>query len=317
MWFDSREEEVRQLEGEAYDALARGDWGAADAIAQTLLSMRWSGGFESAALAARGRGEPVVAVAQLEDAVAKVPAVWPLWHLLGVVRSDLGRYDEALDAFERALELPGSDAVSVRFNRAIAQHRRGEPGAALDDLELILSLPKPPPFAEDALSLAAECLSAIGRAGDGVAMVRAAYDACGEDDPRRARLAAELAIALHRAGGEASEIDERLDEAASGGVATPSFLALGRERHPLPARSARLHHLVLRAPPIAEGAAGLLRVFHVAADDVAQALSAARRYLPAAVRDRAEIEEHEERGPAASEESGVLWASGIIHYGDE
>src|SRR5690349_2822394 len=100
MWFGSREDEVRRLEGEAYDALERGEWDAAEAIAAKLLAMQWSGGFEIAALAAQGRGDLARAASVLEEGVEKVPSVGSLWHLLGVIRSDLGRFDAALEAFD-------------------------------------------------------------------------------------------------------------------------------------------------------------------------------------------------------------------------
>ncbi len=316
MWFGSREDEVGRLERAAQAALEGGDFDAADAIAARLLELGWSGGFEIAALAARGRGEPALAAKRLEEGVEKAPGAGSLWLLLGVVRSDLARYDAALDAFERALSAEGAEPITVRFNRAVAHQRRGNPGAALDDLEVILSLPKPPPFAEDALALAAECLATIGRADDGLTMVRAAHDACAADDPRRPRLSAELAVALERAGGDEAEVRQRFLEAASAGVATPAFLALGRRLSPLPSESPRLHHLVVQADPIEPDAAGLLRVFQVVADDPAGALTAARAYLPEAVRESAAIEQHQDRGPA-SDEPGVHGASELLHYADE
>lgn len=316
MWFGSREDDVRRLEREAYEALEAGEWSEADARAQKLLALGWSGGFEIAALAARGRGDAEAAARALEEGVEKAPAAWPLWHLLAVVRSDLGRYDDALDAFERALACEGSDAIAIRFNRAIAQHRRGDPGAALDDLELILALPKPPPFAEDALALSVECLAAIGRAEDGLAMVRAALDACREGDPRRDRLIAELAVALERARGDAAEVRACFLRAAEAGVATPSLLALGRRLDPRRVSAPRLHRLIVEARAPEDGGRAFLRVFDVVADDREQALSAVRPYLPASARDGACVEEHHDRGPT-EDEPGVWWASGRLYYDEE
>lgn len=310
MWFGSREEMARRLEAEAFEALDACEWDAADARGDELLGMGWSGGFEVKALAAQGRGELVVALGVLEDGVSKVPSVWSLWLLLGIARSDLGRFDEALEAFDRALSCEGSDAVSVRFNRAILQQRRGEPGAALDDLEPILALPKAPPFAEDALALAADCLAGIGRSEDAVTMVRAAYDACAAEDPRRSRLAAELAVALDRHGSR-DEARELFERAARAGVATSSLLALGRRLTPIEARAPRLFRLVLEATH--SSVRGMLRVFEVAADDVAQALDAARLYMP----EGARLDEHEDQGEASPGELGVRWASGIVFFDEE
>lgn len=309
VWFGSREETARRLEAEAFEALEAGEWEAAEARGDELLAMGWSGGFEVKALAAQGRGEVEVARHVLEDGVEKAPGAWPLWLLLGNVRSDLGRFDEALDAFERALRCEGSDAASVRFNRAVAQHRRGEPGAALRDLDVVLALPKPPPFAEEALALAADCLASLGRGDEAVSMVRAAYERCAESDPRRPRLAAELAVALDRHGacGEAAAL---FAAAAGAGVATASLLALGRRLRPLEARAPRLFRLVMEAPH--PGVAGVLRVLEIAADDVAQALEAARVYVP----HGATLHEHEDCGEASGE-PGVRWASGLVLFDHE
>lgn len=309
VWFGAREETARRLEAEAFEAIEAGDWDAAEARAGELLAMGWSGGFEVRALAAQGRGDVEGAARVLEDGVEKAPGACPLWLLLGNVRSDLGRFDEALDAFDRALSCEGSDAASVRFNRAIAEHRRGEPGAALRDLDLVLALPKPPPFAEDALALAADCLASIGRGADAVSMVRAAYDRCAATDPRRPRLAAELAVALDRHGAT-EEAAARFEEAAGAGVATASLLALGRRLRPLEARAPRLFRLVVEAPH--PGVAGVLRVLEVAADDVAQALEAARVYAP----EGATLHEHEDCGEASGE-PGVRWASGLVLFDHE
>jgi tetratricopeptide (TPR) repeat protein len=318
MWFGTREEEARRLEAEAHAALAAADWEAADGIAQRLLDLGWSGGFEIRALAAEARGELERARAVLEEGVAKAPASWSLWHLLGIVRSDLGQYDDALEAFEWALGADDADTVSVRFNRAIAHERRRAYDLALMDLEPILSLPRPPPFAEDALSLAAACLAQIGRVDDGRVMVQAAYDACSPEDPRRDRLAAELAIALDRAGGDPADVARLFDVAAQAGVATPSFLALGRKRAAASARAPRLHRIVVQFPaPSHMHVAGALRVFEVIADDAAQALSLARPYLPASARDEAALDEHEDCGEAPTDEVGVLWASGFVYFEHE
>lgn len=318
MWFGSREDEVRQLEARAFEALDTGQWDEADEAADRLLDLGWSGGFQIRALSAQARGEVARAREVLEEGVAAAPAAWTLWHLLGIVRSDLGAYDDALEAFERALGCEGADAMTVRFNRAVAHERRRAYDAALEDLEPILSLPRPPPFAEDALSLAAACLAHIGRADDGRALVQAAYEACTPDDPRHDRLSGELAVALDRAGGDPSRVRALFDAAAHAGIATPGVLALGRKLAAATVQAPRLHHIVVQCPaPPHLNVAGVLRVFEVVADDAAQALELARPFLPAAARAEAVIERHDDRGDASGREPGVLWASGFVYFEDD
>lgn len=311
MWFGSREERVRRLEAHAHEALEAGALDEAERTAEELLELGWSGGFEIKALVARARGEDESAARVLEEAVGHVPEVWALWDLLGIVRSDLGRYESAMDAFDRALRCEGADAAAVRFNRAIARHRAGDPGGAWDDLEPILALSTPPAFAEDALGLAAACLADLGRPDEGVELVRAARDACAPTDARRPRLDAELALALDRAGEEAEEL---FLQAAEAGVATPAFLALGRRLAKAEASAPRVHRIVVDAPtPAGSGAGGFMRVFDVVADDAAQALELARVYLPLDSREAAQVEEHHDRGEGQGE-VGVVWASAPLYY---
>jgi tetratricopeptide (TPR) repeat protein len=312
MWFGSREEEVERLEKQAGGGLERGDWDEAERNGDALLALGWSRGFEFKALAARGRGDDERAVELLEGGVAKVPSAWSLWMLLGIVRSDLGRYASAIEAFQRALDCDGCDGAQVRFNRAIARHRSGDPGGAWDDLEPILALSKPPPFAEDALGLAAECLADLGRAGDALAMIRAAHDACAPHDSRRPRLEAELALALERAGAEKEKVQAAFVRAAQAGVATPALLALGRRLVAATAKAPRRHRIVVDMPAASGG--GALRVFDVAADTAEQALELARIYLPVPSREFARIDQHLDRGEARTDEVGVLWASDVAYY---
>ncbi len=311
MWFASLEEKARHLEAEAFEAIGSGALDEAEARADALLAMGWSGGFEVKAAIAQQRGDLEAAERVLEEGVSRAASAWPLWQLLGIVRSDRGRYEPALEAFDRALACEGADAGSVRFNRAIARHRHGDLGGAWDDLEPILALPKAPPFAEDALALAADCLASMGRSEDAVALVRAAYDACDPEDVRRPRLAAELAVALDRAGAR-EEARPFFVQAARDGVATRSLLALGRRLAPIEPRAPRLHRLVVEAPHPA--ARGVLRVIEVVADDLEQALEASRPYLP----EGARVDEHEDRGDAPeAAEAGVVWASGLVFFDEE
>ena len=43
----------------------------------------------------------------------------------------------------------------------------------------------------------------------------------------------------------------------------------------------------------------------------------AKRFLPDASREAARLDQHEDRGPAQDEVTGVLWASGFVYYDEE
>ncbi len=314
MWFGRDPDAARALEEDAHAKLADGDVDGALAAAERLLQMGWSGGFEIKALALQTRGDLDGAIATLEEAVRVAPAAWLLWQLLGNLRSDAGRLDAAVEALDAALACDGASESSVRFNRAIVQHRRGEPGAALDDLEPILALPRPPAFAEDALSLAARCLAELGRADDGLTLVTSARDVCAPDDPRRPRLEAERAVALDRA---AQDPDDALDAALHAGVITADLLALLRRRRPPACEAPRRLHLVVQGELTAPGVAGVMRWVEVVADDEAQALALAVAILPEPARASAALEQLQVVEPSTDAEPGVHAASGLVYYGDE
>lgn len=311
MWFGRDPESVRALEDEGHDAIGRGDLHAALAAAERLLAMGWSGGFEIKALALHRGGQIDGALATLEEGVKLAPQAWVLWQLLGNLRSDAGQLDAALEAFDAALVCPDASESTVRFNRAILQHRRGEPGAALDDIEPILALPRPPTFAEDALSLAARCLAELGRAEDGLTLVTSALAACADDDARRPRLEAERALALDRLGRDPTEA---LEAALHHGVVTPELLAMLRRVRPPAADAPKRYRLVLQAEAKAAEATGMLRVFDLVAADEAQALELGRALFPRDARASVAVEEITVLEEPTALEPGVHGASGLILF---
>jgi tetratricopeptide (TPR) repeat protein len=119
----SQLESAQQLMDEAFKCLERFDSGAAEKLGKQLLEMRYSGGFEILALAYEQRGELEQALAVLDQAVAVVPKVWSLWQLLGNMRSDLGDYVGAYEAYDSAAQCPDANVNSVMFNKAVVLHR--------------------------------------------------------------------------------------------------------------------------------------------------------------------------------------------------
>lgn len=314
MWFGRDQDSAYDLEAKAHGLLDAGRTEEALQVAEKLLAMGWSGGFEVKALAQHQAGELEGAIATLEEATAKVPNVWHLWQLLGNLRSDAGQLDGALEAMNEALGCEGVSEASLRFNRAIVQHRRGEPGKALDDLEFVMALPRPPEFAEDVLSLAAKCLSELGRAEDGLTLVESALEACAEGDVRRPRLHAERAVALDRLG---RAPEESLAIATEAGVATPDLLALVRRVAAVSCEAPKRFRLVTQSAVDRGEVKGCFRVFDVVADDEAQALSLCVATLPPDAREAAAIEESAVLEDPTALEPGVHAASGLIWFGEE
>ena len=91
-----------QLMSEAKQALEQFDFRKASRIADQLLRMNHTAGFEYKARALWGLNQPHDAIAVLQRGVAVAPQVWILWEYLGHYLSDIGRYGEALGRFGMA-----------------------------------------------------------------------------------------------------------------------------------------------------------------------------------------------------------------------
>jgi tetratricopeptide (TPR) repeat protein len=112
-----------QLMDEAWDCLGCLETDRALAIGEQLIQMRYSGGFEIAALAYLQSDREDAAIKVLEKGVKEAPSVWILWQLLGNCYSDDDRYDDAMNCFQQALDCEDVDPNSVHLNIAIALGR--------------------------------------------------------------------------------------------------------------------------------------------------------------------------------------------------
>jgi predicted negative regulator of RcsB-dependent stress response len=306
MWFASKEEQVKRLHAEGFELLERGDHAGAEAKARALLDLGWSGGFELLALVQRERGEREAAVRTLEEA-AKVAPLWTLAQLRGNVLDELGRKDDAVNAYDEALALPGVWAGSVRYNRAVALAALGRWGDALADAENALEDARDAPFVLPALRLAIDALAALGRHEDAIALV----NHVGGMDEHAAALTADLrACALARAGHReaAREAAELAVESGTAGIESARVLASGA-----PSGPRQRVRIVVRGPSDAPGIGGFFRLGLVRAEDEREALALMARLEPSAVRTAILIERFDPEGPEAGPPA-VLHLAARIHF---
>lgn len=324
MWFRSKEDEVRALSAEGFEKLGAGDLDGAEEIARRLEAMRWSGGFELLALVRRERKDLEGAVAACDAGIAVAPGVWLFHQLRGNVLDDLGRFEEALAAYDAALACEDVSVSSVRYNRAVTRVRSGDPGGALADAEHVISEAPDAPFAGHAVHLAVDALLALGRAEDAIALVDHVIAAAGADAsaPAVASLQAPRARAMLGAGRPRDEVRAACSVAIEAGVAGREVAELLRAligEDGAPRRAFRvvlevdLHDPQLRgdAPP---ETAGYYRVLRVIADDEASARAIAVTLEPSALRAHARVHEIQDEGPAEGPPH-VMPASGRIHFG--
>jgi Tfp pilus assembly protein PilF len=89
------------------------------------------------ALKLGGGDERATALARFEEAVRIDPSLWEAWHDIGVISSEDGDDEAAVDAFSRALKVNPAH-TPTRIARAEAHARQGDTDEARADLEQAL-----------------------------------------------------------------------------------------------------------------------------------------------------------------------------------
>jgi tetratricopeptide (TPR) repeat protein len=314
-----------------YAALAEGHVDDALRIARELRGLRHSSCFELEARARWERGERDEAVTVLEEGVAKAPGAAPLWHWLGCYRSDLGRFEPALEAFAREAEFEGAPPAVNAYNVAVVYERMGRPREGLDLLDRI-ELPGPEaPSAAHFAELRARLLfqdgdvdGSIGAATEAVELFSAAlaHDTGSADDGPdwsvAARALAVRAEARLRLSDHEGATEDALRAIDIGPAQAPRrALDVLRRVDARPAAGARRLNLLLQGelPPQQQvPRRGFFFTVDVVADDPAEGLEFARRFVPDEARDGLAIEEVTDKGAATEPWKGVYGCTGLVVF---
>lgn len=314
MWFAAKEEEVQKLREEGLAALESGDARTAVLRGEALVEMRWSGGFELVALGKRALGDLPGALRALETAAEVAPAVWSLAQLRGNVLDEMGKHEEAVDAFSAALKMPEAWRGAILYNRAVANASLDRWGDALADAEGALEDARDAAFTLPAIELAVEALGKLGRHEHAIALL----ETVGSASPEAEHALMDLRVAaLVAAKADAALIDEavaRAIEAGAAGMAVAKRTNRGGE-----SSDRKVARVLLRGPAPTGAPAEVIGTFRpatVRAKDEAEALALLKVLEPLATRDALALEVYEpfadEDGPAE-----VLHLAGRILYGAE
>lgn len=170
------------------------------------------------AIAARMCGDLAAAEEHLRESVRLAPANPEAWNTLGLVLDDLGRPDDAVDAFERALSLkPDFEPAAINLSRV--KLRTGDATGAADAVERFDRSPQ-------ALLVRANALRGLERVGEAAGLYTALLNA----DRSNYRAAHGLGLAFLDLGRPEDAL-KVLDPLAAGGLAEahyPRFAALAR-----------------------------------------------------------------------------------------
>jgi tetratricopeptide (TPR) repeat protein len=90
-----------------------------------------------------GQGDTTAARQALSAALAADPGLGEGWAILGQVAFEAADLDQAVEAFDRAVDLCGN-APEVRYNRAVVHQAAGRLAAAIEDLDAVVAATSDP-----------------------------------------------------------------------------------------------------------------------------------------------------------------------------
>lgn len=138
MWpWDRREKQIEKLIAKADAALEIPDFEEALPLADRIIELGHTYGFELKARALAGLDREPEALRVMEESVTLAPEVGQLWSYLGEYRSNAGDYAGAHAAFERAAAVDPELLQDSTINGAIVHLREERPGLALARLDEI------------------------------------------------------------------------------------------------------------------------------------------------------------------------------------
>lgn len=306
---------TQQLIESAYDALEAEDSSAALEFGKKLLDLKHVRGFEIVALALEQQGKLDDAVSALQTGVSKVPDAYPLWELLGNYLSELSRFKESYEAYQKAVKCQGAQPDSINYNAAIMLRKAGQPEQALQLIDTI----KAPEMRLRAEALKTSLLNNLKRHDEAGQLANALIgeitgmgELSDEDMADLATCYAELARAAWQGHRDSNTAWDGAFRALEWDRSEVSALWLIREL--INRRSEASHWFRLEITgqwhfPLEPGQPppAFATTYDVVADTTADALIFAQHLEPPEIRESLKVGAVEDRGPCADHLQGVYW----------
>lgn len=170
------EERIDDLIQSAYEALRNRECERALDLSDELLSRRHSSGFEVKARALWSLERCDEAIACLREGIERAPSVSILWHFLGCFLSDLGSFEEAVPALQRAVNLSDVHRSNEMLNLAIVLRRKGDLEESLRVLRTAVLSDSENPTLVQFYELEAGLLMEMERFAEGLDVVEKAFE---------------------------------------------------------------------------------------------------------------------------------------------
>ena len=256
--------------------------------------------------------------------MGKVPSVWLLWQLLGNNFSDKGRYGDAVEAYERALDCPGVETLSVHYNIATVLTRQERLEDALSHLDLG-HVTTDDANRKLSLLVASQRINVLTRLGrheealtEGQTLITREH-AEGTEDELLAPVLGEYASALLSGAGNREGAEDAAWHAIRLDKFDHSAMWVLRELNARASADGSLYRLMLVGrwyQPLDDDPElpGFFTTYEVVADSSDEALELTRRFEPPGVQQTVRAEESEVLEARPNEPKGVYSASGYNFF---
>lgn len=321
-------DEIDALVDEAFDRLDMEEPEQALKIGRRLEKIGSPRGFEIQGLAYQELDENKKAIRVLRRGTERVSDDWQLWQSFGSCLSNDEEYDEALKAYDKALDLTDSDRVLVGYNRCILLWRMERLGDANSIVEELLNDPEhadaEPELQSNIRAARMGILIDLGRDEDAVDYFETLpkLDELSEQLSEVARLDAKYATALWNAD-RYDAAQKALARAIRHDKTNSDAQWLVREMRTRDLAGGKItYDLLVHGPwradafPGTEPAKGFYTKYEVVANNPDEALKFAQEFEPFEIRHALKIEEIVEK-EQCDEPKGVYWTSGYNFYPED
>jgi len=129
----------QKLYDEGWDLLEEGNFEQAMEVGKRLERLRWSGAFELQAAVYESEDNLEAAVSVLRKGLDKTSGHYLLSSRLGNTLSDMGHYEEAIEAYKVGMALETTDITLFRMNIGLVYSRMDQNEKALSEYQKIES----------------------------------------------------------------------------------------------------------------------------------------------------------------------------------
>lgn len=275
-------------------------------LSDKLYKLQNTAAFEIRARALWMAGERKKAIQILEQGVQAGPYSYVLWDYLASFYSDQAWYDQALEAYAKALDCPDCERTATLCNMAFVYQRSGRDDKCVETLkdldckghviELMI------------VSTLAHSLSQIGKAQDALDLVQNHIDALRPDNENAYLLYTERGWAQWKLGNNEKALEDA-HHALELSKHAARAAELIREITGIKSPTARKLLLYLKgvapAAPGADSGEPFMLRWYVVAESPQEALDLIRTQIPESLADTLTLEKYEDEGSGKDNPLGV------------